>query len=315
MHRMSILGDMMIEKTKFYVPSMYLRKFTGELLVSVDDFLEILEDIRDTTSAIEILVDENTVLEYTERIEEIYDATIEQDIEIPIVRIAAPSLYLSDGNEKTSVRSDLIKFITRFQGFFGTSSPIQLETMSAWQVYEMRNGTIMDADKIPVGYKYPIYAKYVIETIKDFCQICNNLDITPVIEPRVGHVISSPDSVELLESKLGNLPFKVVFDVTHMEFQGINTCDAWQALKEHTIAVHMSDTDVSGSHHTAIGEGSVPWRTLLKYTGEHPEVKFIAVELFGDESDDPIQVKKNYQAGVAEVKELIQRYGLTSKYE
>jgi len=312
---MPLLGHLNMEKTKFYVPSMYLRKFTGELLVSVDNFLEILEDIKETTSAIEILVDENTVLEYTERIEEIYDATVDQGIEIPIVRIAAPSLYLADGAEKTAVRDDLINFITRFQGFFGTSSPIQLETMSTWQVYEMRNNTVMDADKIPVGYKYPVYAGYVIETIKDFCQICNDLEITPVIEPRVGHVISSPDSVELLESKLGNLPFKVVFDVTHMEFQGINTCDAWQALKEHTIAVHMSDTDVSDNHHTAIGEGQVPWRTLLKYTGEHPEVKFIAVELFGDESDDPEQVKKNYQEGVKEVKALISEYKLTSKYE
>ncbi len=77
----------------------------------------------------------------------------------------------------------------------------------------------------------------------------------------------------------------------------------------------MSDTDISDNHHTAIGEGQVPWRTLLKYTGEHPEVKFIAVELFGDESDDPEQVKKNYQEGVKEIKTLISEYKLTSKYE
>ena len=315
MHRVSVLGDIMIEKTKFYVPSMYLRKFSGEFLVSVDKFLEILDDIRETTSAIEILVDENTMVEYTERIEEIYDATIEKGVEIPIVRVTAPSLYLGDEQIKAAAKKELKTFIAKFQGFFGTETPIQLETMSAWQVYEMRNDTVMDADKIPVGYKYNVYAGYVIDVIKDFCQLCNDFGVTPVIEPRVGHVISSPDSVALLESKLGALPFKVAFDVTHMEFQGINTCDAWQALKEHTIAVHMSDTDVSGSHHTAIGQGTVPWRTLLKYTGEHPEVKFIAIELFGDESEDPEQIKKNYQDGVTAIKHLIDEYNLTSKYE
>lgn len=310
---MPLLGYLIMEKTKFYVPSMYFRKFSGEPFVTVDTFLEIVEDVKGTTPAVEITVHEVDLVDYTERLQEVYDATVEQDVEIPIIRISAPSLF-ADDKEKVSVFNDINKFLSRFEGLFG-QVPVQLETMSAWQVYEMRNETTIHPDKIPVGYKYQVYAEYVIETILGFCSLCKEVGLIPVIEPRVGHVISSPDSVALAEAKYGSLPFQVVFDVTHMEFQGINTCDAWQALKKDTIAVHVSDTDVVNSHHTPIGEGVVPWRTILKYAGESQDVKFIAVELFGDESRDPSVIKKNYENGVNEVKALIKKYNLTSKYE
>lgn len=313
LHGLPLLGYLIMEKTKFYVPSMYFRKFSGQIDVSVDNFLEITADIQDTTSSVEMLVNEVDLVEYTDRLEEIYFATEDRGIEIPIVRIAAPSLFADDKETKV-VKDDLIKFMKRLEGLFGEKL-VQLETMSSWQVYEMRNGVTIHPDKIPVGYKYDIYSDYVMKAILDFCSMCGEANLIPVIEPRVGHVISGPDSIALIESKLGELPFKVVFDVTHMEFQGINTADAWQALQPHSVAVHVSDTDVVSSHHTPIGEGNVPWRTLLKSVGESQQVKYIAVELFGDESDNPEVVKAGYKNGVDRVKSLISKYKLTSKYE
>jgi len=300
-----------MKKTKFYTPAMYIRNFSGNPVVRVDTFLDVIDDLPGC-DAVELLVDEDYFDEYSDRIEEIYDATVNKGIDVPIVRISAPSLFLANSKD---AKSPLTDFLSKMLAFFGTDTLIQLETLSAWQVYEYRNDTVLDPDKIPVGYKYNVYSGYVIKAILDFCKICTDLDLTPVIEPRVGHVFSNPESVLSIVDKNGNLPFKIVFDVTHMEFQGINTTDAWQSLQGYVVAVHISDTDVVSNHHLPIGEGTVPWRTILKYAAQSEDVAYLAIELLGNESEDPEVIKAGYLDGLKRVKAMISKYKLTSSFE
>ena len=301
-------------KTKFYVPALYFRNFLGAPVVHPEEFVEAAVALGDQCTAVELIIDENLFDVYTDKMEWLFQELSTLGISVPIVRILSPSLYDVNCEE---VLAPLEKVLSRVEAFFGPVA-VQLDNLSAWQTYEIRNNTMIHPDNVPPGYRYATYAGYVLKAVDMFCEVCTKVGHTPVIEPRTGHVISSPDSVmRILEkSEDGKLPFKVIFDVTHMEFQGINTVDAWSVLKEHAIAVHASDTDVVNGHHLPIGDGNVPWKSILTYTARQPDVNLIAVEMLGGEHmNDPEMIKSEYLKGLATVKRLISNYGLTESFE
>lgn len=297
--------------TKMYVPAMYFRNIVCSHAIGLDHWLSLAKEKPAGLTSIEMVVDQTLFKEYTTRMEELSKACTVEGIHVPIVRVSAIDLFL-DSAEKTW--ADVTALLKSVEAFFGPDTFVQLEMMSAQQVYETRNNTNINPDSVPAGYRYTKYANVVFNVLNKFCGVCQELGLTPVVEPRVGQVISSPDSVMRIWDKHGALPFKLVFDVSHMEFQGINTFDAWDTLKEYTVAVHISDSDIQEAHHSRVGSGKVPWNTILSYAAKSNEVGLLGVEMFSQEQEES-KIKAEYAADTKLVRNMIDRFKLSSYFE
>lgn len=298
--------------TKMYVPAMYFRNIVCSHAIGVDHWLELAKEKPAGLTNIELVVDQTLFKEYTSRMEEISKSCIAFGISVPIVRVSAVDAFMDTGEDKAW--SEMTALLKAVEAFFGPETFAQIETMSARQVYELRNNTNIAPDAVPAGYKYTKYAGVVFNVINKFCSTCEAIGLTPVIEPRVGHVISSPDSVMRILDQRGSLPFKLIFDVSHMEFQGINTFDAWDVLKDHTVAVHISDSDIEDAHHAKVGSGKVPWKTILSYAAKEKNVGLLGVEMFSAENEES-KIKAEYAADTNVVRSMINRFNLTSYFE
>jgi sugar phosphate isomerase/epimerase len=299
-------------KTRLYVPAMYFRNLLGSHEMSPDQWLELAKEKPAGLTAMELVVDQSFFEEYTSRMEELVEEINKAGISVPIVRISAVNWFLQDSDQ---VWDHTKRLLAAIEAHLGPDTIIQPELVSSIQAFELRNNTTMDPNKIPAGYKYSKYAKVVTDVIENMSKLCEETGIKLVIEPRAGDVLSNPDSVlRFVENPDTHSNFKVVFDVSHMEFQAIATCDAWDQLKESTAVVHISDSDVVSSHHVQVGAGSVPWKTIMGYAARTDDVSLLGVEMFS-KSEEPEEVKKEYVEDANVVFRMISRFKLKDYFE
>jgi sugar phosphate isomerase/epimerase len=90
------------------------------------------------------------------------------------------------------------------------------------------------------------------------------------MEPRVGEIISSVDSLLRLIEHVDRPNFKANFDTGHFSAQRENVVLALAKLKGKFANIHISDNDPVGVDHLPIGRGTIDWIgffTLLKRMG------------------------------------------------
>ena len=93
------------------------------------------------------------------------------------------------------------------------------------------------------------------------------------MEPRVGEVICSVDSLLRLIEHVKRPNFKANFDTGHFSAQRENVVLALEKLRGNFANIHISDNNPVNTDHIAIGDGAIDWaeffRVLkaMKYTG------------------------------------------------
>ncbi len=117
----------------------------------------------------------------------------------------------------------------------------------------------------------------VWSALVDSCQACADiaarLGRTVIMEPRVGEVICSVDSMLRLIADVGRPNFRANFDTGHFSAQRENVVLALAKLRGKFANIHLSDNDPAGTEHLPLGEGSIDWweffRVLkaMKYDG------------------------------------------------
>ena len=129
------------------------------------------------------------------------------------------------------------------------------------------------------------------------------------MEPRIGEVICSVDSLLRLIDHVGRPNFKANFDTAHFSAQRENVVLALAKLKGHFANVHISDNNPSNTDHLPIGKGSIDWKEFLGtlhqmgYTGylgldlgltdsllDGYRVSLDRLRFFADELDLPLEI-------------------------
>jgi sugar phosphate isomerase/epimerase len=94
-----------------------------------------------------------------------------------------------------------------------------------------------------------------------------------LMEPRVGEVICSVDSLLRLIDHVGCANFKANFDTAHFSAQRENAALALMKLRGKFANVHIADNNPINADHLPIGKGIIDWREFfrvlknLKYEG------------------------------------------------
>lgn len=105
------------------------------------------------------------------------------------------------------------------------------------------------------------------DTLVESSRFCADVAATykkvVLMEPRVGEVICSVDSMIRLIEQVNRPNFKANFDTAHFSAQRENVILALAKLKGQFANVHVADNHPSTSQHVPIGDGSIDWKEFL----------------------------------------------------
>ncbi len=100
------------------------------------------------------------------------------------------------------------------------------------------------------------------------CQSCTDIAAqhgkTVIMEPRVGEVICSVDSLLRLIEQVGRPNFKANFDTAHFCTQRENVPLALMKLKGQFANIHIADNNPVNTEHLPIGDGIIDWREFFR---------------------------------------------------
>jgi len=118
--------------------------------------------------------------------------------------------------------------------------------------------------RIPKGFAW----NRVWEALVASCQFCADVAArhrrTVIMEPRVGEVISSSDSLLRLIEHVGRPNFKANFDTAHLCAQRENVVLALMKLRGRFANIHIADNNPLDTEHLPIGDGVIDWREFFR---------------------------------------------------
>src|SRR5579863_1430205 len=117
--------------------------------------------------------------------------------------------------------------------------------------------------RIPKGFEWQRVWDALVTSCRECADIAAEHRKTVIMEPRVGEVICSVDSLLRLIEHTGRPNFKANFDTGHFSAQRENVVLAVAKLQGHFANVHVSDNDPANSQHLPIGDGTIDWKEFL----------------------------------------------------
>lgn len=127
--------------------------------------------------------------------------------------------------------------------------------------------------RIPAGFEWRRVWDALVESCRDCADVAAEYGKTVIMEPRVGEVICSVDSLLRLIEHVDRPNFRANFDTGHFSAQRENVVLALKKLEGKFANIHISDNDPVNPQHLPIGDGSIDWleffRVLkaMNYTG------------------------------------------------
>lgn len=127
--------------------------------------------------------------------------------------------------------------------------------------YEFVNATHVH---LPEGFSW----NKVWDTLVESCQFCaevgKSLGRTLIMEPRVGEIICSVDSMLRLIDDVGSEYLKANFDTGHFSAQREDVCLALAKLEGKYANIHIADNIPINADHLPIGDGSIDWAEFFR---------------------------------------------------
>ena len=118
--------------------------------------------------------------------------------------------------------------------------------------------------RIPRGFDWQKVWKALVRS----CQACADVAARHrkivLMEPRVGEVICSVDSMLRLIEHVERPNFKANFDTGHFSAQRENVVLALEKLRGKFANIHISDNDPVNTDHLPVGEGPTDWPEFFR---------------------------------------------------
>ncbi len=121
--------------------------------------------------------------------------------------------------------------------------------------------------RIPEGFCWGRVWETLVESCQELSEIAAGFGRTVIMEPRVGEVICSVDSMIRLIADVGRPNFKGNFDTGHFSAQRENVSLALMKLEGQFANIHVSDNTPRDADHLPIGEGDIDWLEFFRILG------------------------------------------------
>ena len=118
--------------------------------------------------------------------------------------------------------------------------------------------------RIPRGFEWAAVWDALVESCRACADIAAQHGKTVIMEPRVGEVVCSVDSLLRLIEHVDRPNFRANFDCGHFSAQRENVVLALKKLEGKFANIHISDNDPANTEHLPIGDGAIDWPEFFR---------------------------------------------------
>jgi sugar phosphate isomerase/epimerase len=218
---------------------------------------------------------------YTHR-KAVADALQENDLHVHNFCVVDPALVSLD-RAKRAQALKRFRLGAELGAYFGSETlhlasyapPVQYVTSKPYQLggkggYQFANQTRV---RIPTAFSWQGVWDALVLSCRECADVAASYGKIVIMEPRVGEVICSVDSLLRLIEHVGRPNFQANFDTGHFSAQRENVPLALKKLEGKFANIHISDNNPVDTNHLPIGDGFIDWleffRVLknMKYSG------------------------------------------------
>ncbi len=113
--------------------------------------------------------------------------------------------------------------------------------------------------KIPQDFSWEALWQVLVESCCFTATVAAEYNRTIIMEPRVGEIICSVDSLIRLIHDVGRDNFKANFDTANFSAQRENIPLALMKLESLYANIHLADNNPHGTEHLPVGKGVIDW--------------------------------------------------------
>ena len=136
--------------------------------------------------------------------------------------------------------------------------------------------------RIPDGFCWERVWEALVDSCRQTAEIAKGLERTIIMEPRVGEVICSTDSMIRLINDVNMANFKANFDTGHFGAQRENVPLALMKLEGKFANIHISDNNPINSDHLPVGDGIIDWMEFFRILKHMGYDGYLGLDLTGD---------------------------------
>ena len=126
--------------------------------------------------------------------------------------------------------------------------------------YKFENVTRL---RLPNGFNWAQVWEALVASARYCADVAAEYQRIVLMEPRIGEVVCSVDSLLRLIEHVDRPNLKANLDTGHFSAQRENVVLSVAKLQGHFANVHVSDNDPVNSKHVAIGDGQIDWEEFL----------------------------------------------------
>lgn len=153
--------------------------------------------------------------------------------------------------------------------------------------------------RIPPGFEWQNVWNSLVSSCRKCADIAAEHRKTVIMEPRVGEVICSVDSLLRLIEHVDRPNFKANFDTGHFSAQRENAVLALKKLEGHFANVHVSDNDPVNTNHLPIGDGSIEWLEFFRVLKQMKYAGYLGLDLGMSKT-----IVRDYKKSIARIREI-----------
>jgi sugar phosphate isomerase/epimerase len=159
--------------------------------------------------------------------------------------------------------------------------------------------------RIPDGFNWQTVWDVLVESCQFTAEVAARLGRIVIMEPRVGEIICSPDSLIRLVDQVGMDNFKANFDTAHFSAQRENVPLALLKLNGKYANIHLSDNDPCNTDHLPIGEGTIDWNEFFRILKQQNYNGYRGLDLGGRKT-----IEHDLMRSLERVREIGAHHGL-----
>lgn len=118
--------------------------------------------------------------------------------------------------------------------------------------------------RVPRGFDWDRVWNALVASCQACAEIAAGYGKTVIMEPRVGEVICSVDSLLRLIEHVNRPNFRANFDTAHFSAQRENPVLALFKLRGRFANIHLADNDPANTDHLPIGDGAIDWMEFFR---------------------------------------------------
>lgn len=153
--------------------------------------------------------------------------------------------------------------------------------------YQLDEGDYSFGDRfalsIPDGFSWPKVWENLVESCRFCAEVAKSYGKTVIMEPRVGEIICSVDSMIRLINDVNMENFKANFDTGHFSAQRENVNLALMKLEGMYENIHIADNNPENAEHLAIGDGTIDWYEFFRILKNMNYDGYLGLDLGGRE--------------------------------